>query len=145
MGVLTDLIVADQAQAEEIGRTHSRKPFAAASVKGFDQIKGATLWCILNGEDTTDINHVVGLSARFELLYTAGDDGPWVYRFPDEFIQLLTEMENDGFDELAAEWAKTEEFKDYPLDDVRFYLETLYDTAASAEADGKSILMWICL
>ena len=145
MGVLTDLIVADEAQADEIGRTHPKTRSPAVTLKGFDQIKGATLWCILKGEDTRSTDRVLALSDQFTCLYQRDDGGPWIYRFPDAFTKLLTEIDDSRFDEFAVEWSKTDEFEGWPLDDIRFFLEALYDTAASAEASGKSILMWVCL
>ena len=83
MGVLTDLFVADPAQAEEIGRTYPKAGSPAVELKGFDQIKGATLWSILGGEDIRSTDRVVDLSGQFECLYEGGDDGPWIYRFPE--------------------------------------------------------------
>jgi hypothetical protein len=146
VGVLTDLILATPAQAEEIGKTHPEHSYAATDMKGFDQIKAATLWCLLVGDDLNDVNHVVSVSERFQLLYEGSEDGPWVHLFPTEFTQLIAKLERERLSEIASRWAHTEELQRYyTIDDVKYYLETLFNFALSAEANGKSILMWICL
>lgn len=145
MGVLTDLIIADLKDADGIGREYPSKKYRSVDLKGFDQIKGATLWAILRGDDLGNVDHVVSMSEKFDCLYQGGDDGPWIYKFPDEFLKLLTEVDDDRLDDVTAEWAKTEEFEGFELEDVRYYFDSLYDSAANAEAEGKNILMWISL
>ncbi|MCW8129020.1 MAG: hypothetical protein KIS92_01425 [Planctomycetota bacterium] len=145
MGVLTDLIVADPAQAKEICQTHGKKPFPSVDIKGFDQIKGATLWSILEGSDVSDVDYVVGLSEKFTLLCEESDDGPWVYQVPDEFLKLIASTEDEAVGEMVEAWSQTEEFDGYSLEDVQFYFDTLFEAATRSDLGSKKLLMWICL
>jgi hypothetical protein len=143
MGVLTDLFIANAKEATEIARDYASHKHRAIDLEGFDQIKGATLWAILRGDDVENADYIASLAGKFECLHEAGENGPWIYHFPTELTSSLAELNDEEFESVVARWAATEEFEGCEHEDVLNVLEVLGETAASADADGKSILMWV--
>lgn len=148
MGVLSDIIIARADDASSInaaGGGHEQQWVTLAS-KGIDTIKLGTLSQILAGRPVDDVNTVASFMLD-AVVDEASEDGPWVYRVPDDLTAKVAALDDATADRVAREWAATEEFKlsRWPEDDVREYLHNLVAHAKRACADDKSLLLWMSL
>jgi len=148
MGVLSDILIARPDEAASInasGGGHEQRWPTLAS-KGIDTIKLGTLSQILAGRPVDDINTVAAFMLN-GVLDEASEDGPWVYQVPNDLTATIAAIDQTTTDQIAREWAATEEFKlsRWPADVVRQYLHDLIAYAMRARADGKSLLLWMSL
>ena len=141
MGVLTDIVVVDAAQAHAV--LHAQVPsesFPGFDAKGLDQLKLAALRAILEGEEYDE-----EWADRIPLV--AGDetsDGPWVFQLPDDFVASLALLRRSDEARIAAAWLATEDFAGWALDGVGDMLHELAACARRAAEANKKLLTWIC-
>lgn len=143
MGVLTDLVLADESEAEAICKSMGPlQSWPGIDAKGIDHIKLGMLLSILTGEPYRDsfIDECV-------LLAEEPEDGPWVYRVPEQLVGLLADLDGDRLTQTATAWSKIEEFvlDGWSPPEVGSVLAELHRIAREARAQGKSLLMWVCL
>jgi hypothetical protein len=146
MGVLTDFVVASVSDAQRVGESSScpSRDFDGLDAKGIDTVKLGSLYSVLTGEPTDP-----GLSGRCTLLFMASDEGPWVMQVPEDLVKLLAELAPKELGSVAAAWAQTEEFspayENWPVTLVQEVLEGIAELCRQAVAEGKAVLMWMCL
>ena len=145
--MLTDLLAANPEEADAILSTNGHASiWPTLEAHTVDQVKLATLALILRG--TTPESAAVGkIVESFEGLASGGEDGPWIDRVPNELVQGLAGLSADRIDEVAAKWGSTEEAKldRWEQADIAVFLQELSAFAASAVAQNKSLLLWVCL
>lgn len=142
MGVLTDFVVADLAEAQTVCDSSCPcQDFDGFDAKGIDTVKLGTLHAILRGEVYSHSGDTV--------LCSGGEDGPWVFEVPPELMQRLAALTAQQLEVTARTWAATEEFSprydDWPLEAVQEVLNELAALCKRAVTQGKSVLMWMCL
>lgn len=146
MGVLTDLIVADRNQAKALLDFRNLSKVEVTDVKGFDQVKGATLWLLLLGKETPlDFDETMSFVDRFESAADGGEEGPWIFLIPKELRDLIQEVDDARLPQILKAWMSTEEFMDYDEEIPRHYFDALYNASATAEMDDKDLLFRIAL
>ena len=139
MGVLTEIIIADHFESEQLADAiNPTETWEGIDAKGIDPVKLGKLYAILSGcefEATIPI---------FDQL-AGGDEGPWVLKTPPDRPDLLTAMTDP--DPVAQQWAATEEFQldGWPLDAVKETLSKLTRLAARSKELGKPLIMWMSL
>jgi hypothetical protein len=147
MSVLSDLLIADKAEAREIGECDTPvREWEGIELKALDPVRLSTLWAILT--DVTGVESVVALTSRFTLLYEASDDGPWVSEVPCELrerLSPLAALEPEEIEPIARAWAATEEMQGWEYADVEETLREISDLADTARLMGKDLLLWISL
>lgn len=143
MGLLTDIVVADETEAVAIAESPvPSQKWPGVDVEGIDVIKLGLLWA--------ELSHQVydpELVTAFSELHTASDEGPWVLRVPEPLAQLLADV-NDATAASAAEVLVTkEEFEPdgWTVQDVRDVVVELGVLARQALGAGKSLVMWTSL
>jgi hypothetical protein len=146
MGVLTDFVVADLADAGRIGECAvPSRDFGGIDAKGVDQIMMGTLYAILSGTPH-DPRFLV---SQESFLYTASDEGPWVQLVPQDMVIRLSNLPEDDVSRVADEWCKTEEFDPkhsrWAAGDVQRFLREIAALSRKAVAENKSLLMWTSL
>ena len=140
MGVLTDLVMADEHQAGAVAEAEVPiEKFPGVDLKGVGTIQFMTLQSLLTGKPVDDLYN------EYEPVSVASDDGPWVHLLPNELTSALSRQNDDQLAQLAARWAATEEFEDWTEDEVRDVLRTFARFAGEAQAKGKRVFAWICL
>jgi hypothetical protein len=73
MGVLTDLILADEHEGKRIAESHySLDEYSGIDVKGIDSVKLSTLHGILTGKTFEE------LFPQYDPVTEASEEGPWV-------------------------------------------------------------------
>jgi hypothetical protein len=84
---------------------------------------------------------------KFDFLYENSDDGPWVYRVPEELVKLLATLDDTRQVNVAKSWAATDEFllDRWPSSAVAEFLAEICDLARQAVDQDKGIVMWMCL
>lgn len=144
MGVLTEIVVAEVAEAQEVLVGPRQTRWTTLQLKDLDTIKLGTLAFILQDRDFKDVDAVVDYS-EFELLASDGEEGPWVFRIPDDLIISLTSTSDDSLAEASSKWAGTEELEmdGWSEQDAS---EVVGEIAGLAKLAGaKSVLLWMSL
>lgn len=142
MGVLTDFVVADLADAQKVCDSSAPyRDFDGLDAKGIDPVKLDTLLAVLRGEAFHPVTH--------NLLSSRGEEGPWVFEVPPDLVQRLAALTAQQLEVTARQWAATEEFSprydNWPLEAVQEILNELAALSKRAVAQSKSILMWMSL
>ena len=147
MGILTDLVIADVADAEAVldAPTHTPK-WKAIEAKGVETIKLSTLAFILEGKPL-DIEPVVEFSKGFTQLASAGDEGPWVFLVPATLTVNLAKVSDANMPKVVDAWHLTEELQldRWSKSDVSVLLKEMRGLAADSVKAGKPILLWMSL
>ena len=147
MGQLSDLVVADVAEAEEVLAASTHAPrWPALDSKGINEINLSILAFILKGE-SADVDSVVAYSQQFTELASGGEDGPWVFQLPQEFVSGLAAIQDSALPTIADQWSKSEEMQAAGAN-TSALIDTLTATralASEAVANGKALLLWMCL
>jgi hypothetical protein len=141
MGVLTDIVVAHAAEAENVLRADvPSEAFDGIDANGIDHVKLGTLWELLSGKSDA-VDEVV----QMPLLAGDEEDGPWVFQIPPALVASLAALDDGAIESTASAWARTEEFLDWHPSDVVTVLRELCGAAQRATAQAKDLLMWNCL
>jgi hypothetical protein len=143
MGVLTDFVVADRADAQRVCDSDCpSQDFAGLDAKGIDTVKLSTLHAILTGGE-------FDASFMGDTLCSGGEDGPWVFEVPADLAQRLAKLGARQLRSVGAEWDATEEFSpkydNWPAEAVQQVLRDLAALRRRAAGEGKAVLMWMCL
>jgi hypothetical protein len=144
VGVLTEVVVAEVAEAPEVLVGPRQPRWTTLQLKGLDTIKLGTLAFILQDRDITDVDAVVDYS-EFELLASDSDEGPWVFRIPDDLITSLATAADVSLAEVSSKWAETEELEmdSWSEQDAS---EVVGEIAGLARlAGGRPVLLWMSL
>jgi hypothetical protein len=148
MGVLSDIVVADPADAAAINAAEGAhlERWPCLESKDIDPVKLGTLWQILSGGSPGDVDAVSAYMLD-TILDQPGDSGPWVFLVPEPLTSALAALDDAAQAPVARAWAATEEFVlgRWQVDDVRDYLRELTARARAAREAGKSLLLWMSL
>ena len=142
MGVLTDLVIADEDDANRIA--HSQYPlgeFTGIDIKGIDSVKLTTLHSILSGMPFED------LLAQYKPVIEASEDGPWVFLLPNDIVERLANLDESGITNISDQWGITEEFQldRWSQNDVTTVLNDIVNLTRQASAQGKHVFAWMSL
>ena len=140
MGVLTDLVMADEHEAAAVAEADVPiEKFPGVDLKGVSAIQFMTLQWMLTGKRVDELFN------GYEPVAVASDQGPWVHLLPNELTSALARQSDAQLADLAMRWAATEEFEGWSQDQVRDVLQSFARFAAEAHAKGKRVFAWICL
>ena len=139
MGILTNIIAADEDEAEAIGE--SSRPveeWSGIERRSIDTAKIATLHCLLTGDE---FDQAVG---AYEPVYVA-DEGAVVLRIADEVMEKLATLDEEMLERVAEELAATEEFEmeDWDAEEVQALVMDLADLARLADSQGQVLFVWM--
>ena len=140
MAILTQFIAAEDDQIEAIGESlNPVEEWSGLQMRDVDTAKIATLHCLLTGDLFDDA------MAHYEPVYASADEGAVVLRLADELTGHLAALDDDVFDDVAAELAATEEFEyaGWEGEVIAAMLADLADLARLAESQGQALLVWM--
>jgi len=146
--MLTDLIIATPEEAAAILNVPGHASvWPTLEAKGLDPVKLATLRFILMKAEPADASKVAAYVKTFEALADEGEAGPWLRAVPEDLGHLLAQLPASDIPAVAAAWARTEELKldGWHAADAEPFLGELSVFAAGAAAQGKRLLLWLCL
>jgi len=134
MGFFTDIVVVSPKEAKQVSRHASpTEKWPGCEAKSLDQVTFGTLYGILAGDPEADID--------FEDISSSGK-GAWVSRFPETFVECLTEYAPKDFLRVAKKWSKTEELRGlYEAADLRDLIQEVWHLAHQAQGEGKWLLL----
>ena len=140
MGVLCDLVVGDVGDAERIGR--SRAPaaeFGGLDIKGIDVVKLCQLHALLSSRALKE------LLADYDPVVVVSDEGPWVFRVPEDLVERVARLGEEERQSVAARWAETAELvmDRWKSEDVARVLDGIAGLAREAEQAGKTLFFWM--
>jgi hypothetical protein len=141
VGVLSDIVVADESQAEAIlSMSVPSQELPGADVKGIDTIKLATLESILTGQPYEQVE-------SHDPVAGDSDGGPWVFAVRPSLVSALATASDTQLSAAATEWSATEEFQldAWPLDAVRSVLAELTRVSKLATNERKRVFLWMSL
>jgi len=106
--ISTSIFAASSSDAEAIGNAEeeSRDAWESLDVDGLEQVRLATLLCIVCDEDWDD-----DVLDEFESLHAVSPQGPWIFLIPSRMTRGLAYMKDARAETVAKEWASTEELQ----------------------------------
>jgi hypothetical protein len=143
MGVLTDLVVADESEAPAVGGSSVPwHTWLGIDAKGIDHVKLAKLMSILLG-----LPYQNSFAAEFAQLHEQSEDGPWVFKVPTRLVAALATLDEHRVTQVAIEWSKIQEFAldRWPTSAVDEVLKRISSLAKKAASQKKSLLIWMSL
>jgi hypothetical protein len=143
--LLTDYFIAtptDIAECDFEESPSSRFPTFCA--KRTDVVKLLGLQSLLSGISTETL-----LKSLDELVIPSPspEEGPWVFRVPEDVVSALSTASPQDLTRLASEWANTEEWKldGGTPDNIGELLVGLSGLFRRAKSEGKNAYLWACL
>src|SRR5262245_54177269 len=140
MGVLSDLILATEAELASVPPDAVPiNVLPGLDVKGIDLVKIGTLHALLAGRDFDPSLQGFPMVSGEE-----SEDGPWVFRCPDDLITRLAAVSDTDVPRVATRWAATEEFRldGWDPGEVAVAFRKMRDFARRAKDEGKPIHLW---
>lgn len=142
MGVLSDLVVAPAEDAERVA--HASVPsreFGGIDIKGVDTVKFGTLHSLVTGRTFDEVLPL------YDPVAEVSEDGPWVFRIPEELVLRLAALSDEERRTVAVKWAATEEFALSGWEEaaVSDGLVAICELARRATDAGHALFLWMCL
>lgn len=139
MGILTNIVTADEDEYESIGEAvRPVDEWSGIERRNIDTAKIVTLHCLLTGDEFE-------LTASlYEPVYVSGE-GALVLRVADEVLEKLAFLDEDALERVAEELAATEEFEmeQSTAEDVQVLVMDLAELARLAESQGQVLFVWM--
>lgn len=141
MGLFTAFFVARPAEASmfELGAEYPLGESADYSrITTVDL--GALLACVRGIDDWESER----LDDEFVSIYEESDEGPWIFRFPEDLIESLAKMEESAVPVVARGWWElvADQFE---ADDCERIVKDLRRLALNAAQSDKSLFVYIAL
>jgi hypothetical protein len=140
MGILTNIVAADEDEVEAIGE--SLQPvdeWSGISLRDVTIARIATLHCLLTGDLFDDA------AALCEPVYVSAAEGALVLRLADSFMERLLELDDEGLEAVATELTATEEFEaaGWDEEEILAMLGDMASLARLAESQGQVLFAWL--
>ncbi len=141
MGLLCDLFVTTPEEAlgyeasVPLDRDARLKKYSPAELKGLTTLEFGTLWAILAGEEWDVSKHML-----IDVAFGEGNE-TWLHRFQDEYVDLLSRLDEKAIVAASQAWSQTEELSCSP-DDIRPVVGTLVRLSQEAISKNKGLYMW---
>ena len=145
MGVLTDFVIADVADAYIVGEAQvPSREFDGIDAKGIDQILMAELHATLTGS---------ALDAEFlqdeeSFLFKGPDESRWVQLGPGDFVERIAKLSEFEIGRLGRDWftqSKEFSYTNWTATGATGFLREFQALCQRAVAARKAVLMWTCL
>jgi len=140
MGILTNIIAAEEDEVEAIGE--SLQPideWSGIALRDVTIPKIVMLHCLLTG-DLFDDAFVL-----YDPIYLSAAEGALVLRMAEGAVARLAELDEEALEAVAMELTATEEFEDagWSEEDIGDMLAALGDLARLAESQGQTLFVWM--
>lgn len=157
MGILSDFVVADRAEAEAIATTHDRTRWPLYRTKGITPLELAQLHFAITGADgnaatgrsavnpftgaRTPMRATTAFVATFECVLDEGES--WIHVVPEELVAELARVED--VDALVDVWGRSEALSRAEPGSLVEVVSELRRLARQARAERKPLLLWFSL
>ncbi|MCE9545695.1 MAG: hypothetical protein K8T25_09285 [Planctomycetia bacterium] len=144
MGVQSDLIIADLAEAQAVAETDCpAADWDGFTFNGLDNVKLCTLLSLLHaGDPTLKFDHYLNL---VDVASLPAEEGPVVFALKSQQVTELaaiSSLEVAEFEKLAKSWGCTEELERWSGAEVSELLQAIGDLAETAMLERKCLLLW---
>ncbi len=139
MGILTNIIAAEEDEIEAIGESlHPLDEWSGIERRGIDIAKMAVLHCLLTGDD---YDYALNL---YEPVYI-NEEGVLVLRVADDVLEKLADMDEEALEQVALELAATEayELEGWGVNEVEDLMFSLAELAQLAESQDQTLFVWM--
>jgi hypothetical protein len=136
MSLLTDLFVAEPSAALSYEERLKRKDLSAydrAEFKGLTGLEFSTLRAFISNEEWDLDKH------DLEEVTPSGET--WLFRFPERFVDQLSELGSADIPDLSKQWAATEELQWEPAE-AEEVIVALVRLARKAKLEAKGLYLW---
>jgi hypothetical protein len=101
---------------------------------------------ILDGNELRD-DDVIAFANRFDDIANKGEDGPWLYLGPRDFLLDLAHLSSGRLLEVAEAWTATEEaiLDQWSVADTTEFLKALSKFCAETVAEGRDLFLFVSL
>ena len=143
MGLLTHLFAATSAELATLPLREGARDWPGAVLAGgITDLHLAALEEVLCGGDPAIL-----YEREPEWVREAGPDGPWVMQVPPPLAQALARLAPSDLPTVAARWAATDELAAPQVSpaDLEPLLAELLTLAHAAEAQGRTVYLWVSL
>jgi hypothetical protein len=142
MGILTDLVVGDDGDAEKIVNTQvPSQAFGGVDIKGIDTVKFSALHSILTGRPIDELLPVYQPAA------TASHDEAWVFVIPTELVTRLANLTAAERQSVAERWFQTDAFRldRWNVQSVTTVMEKICAEATKASSSQRTLFVWVSM
>lgn len=139
MGILTNIVAAEEDEYEDIGESqHPIDEWSGIERRGIDIAKIAVLHSLLTGDEYEQALF------QCEPIYI-NPEGVLVLRIANEVLEKLAELDEDALLAVAAELSATEAFEleNWDADEVEDMVLSLAELAQLAESQGQALFVWM--
>jgi len=139
MGILTNIVAADQDEVAAIGESlQPLEHWSGIERRDIDTAKIATLHTLLTGDDLDQALYL------YEPIY-AGAEGALVLRVADDVVDKLAGLDEEALSRIAEELSATEEFEleQWDSDEVEDMVMELAELAQLAQSQEQNLFVWM--
>jgi hypothetical protein len=142
MGLLTDFVAATREDALQYeafvraGNSASPDRFERCEYKNFTPLALELLWAVLRGDKEAK------KLRRLEHIYHTGDGETWLERFPDDFVRLLSALDENAVTSVALVWADGNVEVPGNAAELEPVLRDLRRLAVQGRESGRSLYLW---
>lgn len=134
--MMSELLSASRSDALAYARSSARNTLPVLEANTVDAIKFASLALIMDDKGLDD--DVIAFANRFEDIACDGEDGPWLFVCPREFLHRLADLTPERVSKVAEAWAATEEARldRWDVAETTEFLKSLTNFCAESVAAG---------
>ncbi|GAB1392881.1 hypothetical protein MASR1M60_10440 [Rhodocyclaceae bacterium] len=140
MGILTNIIAAEEDEVEAIGESlQPLDEWSGIALRDLTIPRIVMLHCLLTG-DLFDDAFIL-----YEPIYLSAAEGALVLRMAEGAVARLADLDEEALAAVADELMATEEYEDtgWSDEDVGAMLAALGDLARLAESQGQTLFVWL--
>lgn len=140
MGILTNIIAAEEDEVEAIGESlQPLDEWSGIALRDLTIPRIVMLHCLLTG-DLFDDAFIL-----YEPIYLSAAEGALVLRMAEGAVARLVDLDEEALAAVADELMATEEYEDtgWSDEDVGAMLAALGDLARLAESQGQTLFVWL--
>jgi hypothetical protein len=142
MGLLADFVVASPSDALKhasfvgAGDALPAERFERCEYKNYTSLSLELLWALLLCNEKWDAKR-----HKLETVSIADGGGSWLFRFPDEFVNLIADLDVGATNRVADTWADHAEVPGDGVDNEPVLLD-LKRLAVHAQTNGRNLYLW---
>jgi hypothetical protein len=140
MGILTQIIAADESDIEAIGESlNPADEWSGVERRDIDIPMLATLHSVLTGDLFDDA------LVLCEPIYISPSEGAFVIRLSDYVVERLATFDEDALAAVAEELAGSQDYEmaDFGADEINDWLLELAEIARPAHSEGHTFFAWL--
>jgi hypothetical protein len=147
MSIISEIVVGRRDETKQIlANADQAKALPTLEANTVDVVKLASLALLLKGEPLDD-DLVIEQARHFEEIGQQGDNGPWLYVFPNDLCKQLANLNEEHALSVAVAWSETEEARldRWNPSDTAKFLKDLSRLASTARNVAEDLILFVSL